>query len=183
MGDDNDIRVSDAQPPSHNSAFSGLHLPFIGFTFTQGSNLSDLGKLSGGVDTRPTSIHDNVDNVDGLARVAYERRIERLEQENKELSRKLVDTSKTLQEVVHGPGVNNVVVGDNKNIKDQDGISKLKEENTVLLKKIAELELMVRSQETNSQEIFARNAELERIESEKSRSVREVEKQLISCRT
>ena len=42
---------------------------------------------------------------------------------------------------------------------------------------------MMRSQETNSQEIFARNAELERIESEKSRSVREVEKQLISCRT
>ena len=42
--DDNDIRVSDAQPPTHNSAFSGLHLPFIGFTFTQGSNLSDLGK-------------------------------------------------------------------------------------------------------------------------------------------
>ena len=59
-----------------------------------------LGKLSGGVDTRPASIHDNVDNVDGLARVAYERRIERLEQENKELSRKLVDTTKTLQEVV-----------------------------------------------------------------------------------
>jgi serine/threonine-protein kinase MRCK len=43
--DDNDIRVSDAQPPSHNSAFSGLHLPFVGFTFTQGSNLSDLGKI------------------------------------------------------------------------------------------------------------------------------------------
>jgi uncharacterized protein (UPF0335 family) len=35
-----------------------------------------------------------------MARVAYERRIERLEQENKELTRKLVDTSKTLQEVV-----------------------------------------------------------------------------------
>ena len=29
------------------------------------------------------------------------------------------------------------VVGDNKNIKDQEGGSKLKEENTVLLKKIA----------------------------------------------
>ena len=39
---------------------------------------------------------------------------------------------------MHGPGVNNVgVVGDNKNIKDQEGGSKLKEENTVLLKKIA----------------------------------------------
>ena len=43
--DDNDIRVSDAQPPSHNPAFSGLHLPFVGFSFTQGSNLSDSGQL------------------------------------------------------------------------------------------------------------------------------------------
>ena len=43
--DDNDIRMSDAQPPSHNPAFSGLHLPFVGFTFTQGSNLSDLAKI------------------------------------------------------------------------------------------------------------------------------------------
>eukprot|EP00092_Neocalanus_flemingeri_P050602 GFUD01058565.1.p1 GENE.GFUD01058565.1~~GFUD01058565.1.p1 ORF type:complete len:1896 (+),score=372.41 GFUD01058565.1:511-6198(+) len=179
--DDNDIRVSDAQPPSHNSAFSGLHLPFVGFTFTQGSNLSDLGKLRGGIDTRPASIHDNVDNVDGLARVAYERRIERLEQENKELSRKLVDTSKTLQEVVHGPGVTNS--GDNKNLTDQDGNTvKLTEENGILLKKNSELEVLIRGLETNSQEIFARNAELERVESEKSRSARESEKQLISCR-
>ena len=41
--DDNDIRQSDAQPPATNPAFSGLHLPFVGFTFTQGSKLSDLG--------------------------------------------------------------------------------------------------------------------------------------------
>lgn len=43
--DDNDIRLSDAVPPTANPAFSGLHLPFIGFTYTQGSCLSDLGKI------------------------------------------------------------------------------------------------------------------------------------------
>ena len=114
--DDNDIRMSDAQPPSHNPAFSGLHLPFVGFTFSQGSTLSDLGrdsvppdlpreiirdvsaKLEGSANNRAQT--DNLDNMDRLARTAYERRIERLEQENKELSRKLVDTTKTLQEVV-----------------------------------------------------------------------------------
>jgi len=82
-----------------------------------------------------------------LARFAYERRIERPEQENKELSRKLVDTSKTLQEVVHGPGVN-------KNIKDQDvNAVKLKEENTMLTKKNSELEVLISGLETNSQKI------------------------------
>ena len=55
-------------------------------------------KLEGSANNRAGN--DNLDNLDGLARTAYERRIERLEQENKELSRKLVDTTKTLQEVV-----------------------------------------------------------------------------------
>jgi serine/threonine-protein kinase MRCK len=33
-------------PPTANPAFSGHHLPFIGFTFTQDSCLSDVGKLT-----------------------------------------------------------------------------------------------------------------------------------------
>lgn len=44
--DDTDIRLSDAVPPTANPAFTGLHLPFIGFTFTQTSCLSDVGKIS-----------------------------------------------------------------------------------------------------------------------------------------
>ncbi|XP_076263093.1 serine/threonine-protein kinase gek isoform X1 [Rhynchophorus ferrugineus] len=43
--DDADIRLSDALPPTSNSAFTGLHLPFIGFTFTQGSYICDLSNL------------------------------------------------------------------------------------------------------------------------------------------
>ncbi|ENN78391.1 hypothetical protein YQE_05191, partial [Dendroctonus ponderosae] len=43
--DDADIRISDALPPTTNSAFTGLHLPFIGFTFTQGSYICDLSNL------------------------------------------------------------------------------------------------------------------------------------------
>ena len=45
--DDADVKLfSDTVPPTSNPAFSAHHLPFIGFTFTQHSNLSDLGKLS-----------------------------------------------------------------------------------------------------------------------------------------
>lgn len=46
--EDTDVKLfSDAVPPTTtNPAFSALHLPFIGFTFTQHSNLSDLGTVS-----------------------------------------------------------------------------------------------------------------------------------------
>ncbi|XP_044767171.1 serine/threonine-protein kinase Genghis Khan isoform X2 [Coccinella septempunctata] len=44
--DDNDVRLSDAMPPTANNAFTGLHLPFVGFTFTQECCISDLGSLT-----------------------------------------------------------------------------------------------------------------------------------------
>merc|ERR1740123_2085981 len=180
--DDNDIRMSDAQPPSHNSAFSGLHLPFVGFTFTKGSNLSDLAKLEGSANTRPVILPDNVDNIDGLARTAYERRIDRLEKENKELIRKLGDTTKTLQEVAHGHGID--VIGDNKNLKDQDGnILKLKEENSSLVKKIADFESVIRNLEAKNQELYLKTPDFERSDADKARVFRDAEKQMINLRS
>lgn len=44
--DETEVKLlSDAVPPTSNPAFSGHHLPFVGFTFTQHSNLSDLGSI------------------------------------------------------------------------------------------------------------------------------------------
>ena len=34
--DDTDLRSADVLPPTANSVFSALHLPFLGFTYTQG---------------------------------------------------------------------------------------------------------------------------------------------------
>lgn len=45
--DDTDVKLlSETVPPTSNPAFSGQHLPFVGFTFTQHSNLSDLGSIT-----------------------------------------------------------------------------------------------------------------------------------------
>lgn len=45
--DDTEVKLlSDAVPPTTNPAFSGHHLPFVGFTFTQHSAMSDLGAVT-----------------------------------------------------------------------------------------------------------------------------------------
>ena len=85
--DDNDVRQSDAQPPAHNPAFSGLHLPFVGFSFTKDSKLSDLGGLLNGALTvvdssgAAAAAAATAEPIDGLTKTAYERRIQRLEDE------------------------------------------------------------------------------------------------------
>ncbi|CAH1186148.1 unnamed protein product [Phyllotreta striolata] len=49
--DDADIRLSDVLPPTANNAFTGLHLPFVGFSFTQGSYICDLSNLTVYIDS------------------------------------------------------------------------------------------------------------------------------------
>ncbi|XP_067328650.1 serine/threonine-protein kinase MRCK gamma isoform X1 [Anolis sagrei] len=68
--DDDSLKESETLPPVSHAAFSGHHLPFIGFTFTSGSLLPE-----------------NTSNVAQL-----EKRIRFLEREKLELTRKLQDS-------------------------------------------------------------------------------------------
>ena len=81
------VLLQETAPPSTHSAFSGHHLPFVGFTFSKDSALSDVSILRDLSGTRSTAVGEEVDSV---AVRAYEKRILKLEQENKETSRKLV---------------------------------------------------------------------------------------------
>ena len=85
--------LQETAPPSTHSAFSGHHLPFVGFTFSQNCALSDQAELctltAGGTGSEGGGGAQG-DELDALAARAYEKRILKLEQENKEISRKLV---------------------------------------------------------------------------------------------
>ena len=87
--------LQETAPPSTHSAFSGHHLPFVGFTFSQNCALSDQAELCTLTATGTGSEGGGAqgDELDALAARAYEKRILKLEQENKEISRKLVGKS------------------------------------------------------------------------------------------
>ena len=176
--DDNDIRQSDAQPPPHNPAFSGLHLPFVGFSFTQGSRLSDLGGLSVADQALPVT-HEVADQLDGVSKSAYERRISRLEDEKKELLRKLNDSNRALQNFAHGPIDNDVAAKENENIAE---LRNLKDEVNKLTKANDDLSRTVVDTEHQAKELLSVKRDLEIVEAEKSSRLKELEKQCKNMR-
>ncbi|GAV07996.1 hypothetical protein RvY_17762 [Ramazzottius varieornatus] len=96
--EEGDVKQSPTKPPNANAVFSGLHLPFAGFTYTGGSRLSDMKSLLDGLET----VDSGQTPVQGLTAEAYERRIQRLESDKTELTRKLMESTHALQNVVHG---------------------------------------------------------------------------------
>ncbi|XP_062903719.1 serine/threonine-protein kinase MRCK beta [Mobula hypostoma] len=131
--DDDVLKNPELVPPASHTAFSGLHLPFVGFTFTTTSPLSDRTSLKKGM--RSESIDEDadvrIDLENSLQIEAYERRIHRLEQEKLELSRKLQETTQGLQ------SLNSSTRGMGTISRDKE-IKKLNEEMENLRKQLAE---------------------------------------------
>ncbi|XP_072424654.1 serine/threonine-protein kinase MRCK beta isoform X1 [Chiloscyllium punctatum] len=131
--DDDVLKNPELVPPATHTAFSGLHLPFVGFTFTTSSPLSDRASL------RQVMRSDSIDgdaNVrtdleNSLQIEAYERRIRRLEQEKLELTRKLQESTQAAQSL-HSSTRGMGTISRDKEIK------KLNEEMDKLRKKLAE---------------------------------------------
>jgi len=210
--DDNDLRQCDTQPPQHNPAFSALHLPFAGFSFTMGSVLSDLGHPFGGSvaakTVATTSAGAAGEALDGLSKSAYERRIGRLEDEKKELTRKLVESTRALQRLAHGPGASAEAAaaaaaaaanGADSNRQDNSAaeVRKLQDELNKMTKKnlgecfpllgmhlnaalllFPELESAMSDLNEKTKEMNSLKKDLEVAESEKSTKLKDLEKQL-----
>ncbi|XP_011311013.1 serine/threonine-protein kinase MRCK beta isoform X2 [Fopius arisanus] len=124
--DDTDVRSSDAVPPAANSAFSALHLPFVGFSFTQGSCISDLGSL-------PV-----------LTQSQKDRNIENLEQENARLQQTISDLKNQISS-------NNTTTSPTTvSPESSNAIRKLQDEINTLTKRNGELEAQLKSLETST---------------------------------
>ncbi|XP_043483679.1 serine/threonine-protein kinase Genghis Khan [Leptopilina heterotoma] len=115
--DDTDVRSSDAVPPSANSAFSALHLPFVGFSFTQGSCISDLGSM--------------------LGITQKDKNLKMLQEENAQLSQTIADLKNqvTHQSPTISPDSNNATR------KLQDEINTLTKRNCELESQLKSLEV------------------------------------------
>ncbi|KAL6096277.1 cdc42bpa [Pungitius sinensis] len=136
--DDDCLKNSETMPPPSHTAFSGHHLPFVGFTYTSKCSLSDrtcLRQLAGepgkvGQDQLDLDVQRSLE--DSLATEAYERRIGRLEQEKVELCRKLLEATQTVQALQHPTGEGPPSA--NKELE----IRSLKSEIDILKKQIAD---------------------------------------------
>uniref|UniRef100_A0A8C4T582 non-specific serine/threonine protein kinase n=1 Tax=Erpetoichthys calabaricus TaxID=27687 RepID=A0A8C4T582_ERPCA len=131
--DDDVLKNPDVVPPASHTGFSGLHLPFVGFTYTTESCFSDRSSLKmirNADDAYPDSdLQRDLDN--SLQVEAFERRIKRLEQEKLELSRKLQESTQAVQSLhVSGRGL-----GTSNREKET---KKLNEEIERLKKKLAD---------------------------------------------
>ncbi|NXN87190.1 MRCKA kinase, partial [Bombycilla garrulus] len=150
--DDDCLKNSETMPPPSHTAFSGHHLPFVGFTYTSSCVLSDRSclRLTAGPPSMDLDASIQRTLEDSLATEAYERRIRRLEQEKLELSRKLQESTQTVQALQYS-----TVDGPITASKDLE-IKSLKEEIEKLKKQVTEsghLEQQLEEASTARQEL------------------------------
>uniref|UniRef100_A0A672P1F0 non-specific serine/threonine protein kinase n=1 Tax=Sinocyclocheilus grahami TaxID=75366 RepID=A0A672P1F0_SINGR len=161
--DDDCLKNTETMPPPSHTAFSGHHLPFVGFTYTSSCTLSDRGCLRESAAPAQMDVSVQRGLEDSLATEAYERRIRRLEQEKLELSRKLQESTKTVQALQYSSGD-----GPASSTREVE-IRGLKEELEMLRKQIVEQHL---------EQASSAHRDLE----DSSKQIRSLEKQLKSMK-
>ncbi|NXC41651.1 MRCKA kinase, partial [Penelope pileata] len=131
--DDDCLKNSETMPPPSHTAFSGHHLPFVGFTYTSSCVLSDRSclRLTAGPPSMDLDASIQRTLEDSLATEAYERRIRRLEQEKLELSRKLQESTQTVQALQYSTVDGPIAASKDLEIKNlKEEIEKLKKQIT-----------------------------------------------------
>uniref|UniRef100_A0A8C9LAC5 Serine/threonine-protein kinase MRCK beta n=1 Tax=Pavo cristatus TaxID=9049 RepID=A0A8C9LAC5_PAVCR len=130
--DDDVLRNPEVVPPSSHTGFTGLHLPFVGFTYTTDSSLSDRGTLKSAMQsdtvTNDMDVQRDLKNTSQIE--GYEKKIRKLEQEKQDLNRKLQESTQTVQSL-QGPVCVTVNTNRDKEIKKlNEEIERLKNKLT-----------------------------------------------------
>ncbi|KRZ66878.1 Serine/threonine-protein kinase MRCK beta [Trichinella papuae] len=177
--EESDFTPCETKPPNVSAPFTGHHLPFIGFTYTHNSKLSDSSSLAALL-TKPADLAKNgvVSFTDMVTVEAYERRIERLENEKTELERKLKEATRLLQAQFHGSNTLERNVHDKSPLTEVDvaTIAQLKDENQILRRRLMERESPSTSRKESN--AAAVSEELE----QKCRDLQKKHRQLLSER-
>uniref|UniRef100_A0A8V5G5Y7 Serine/threonine-protein kinase MRCK beta n=1 Tax=Melopsittacus undulatus TaxID=13146 RepID=A0A8V5G5Y7_MELUD len=134
--DDDVLRNPEVVPPSSHTGFSGLHLPFVGFTYTTDSSLSDRGTLKSAMQsdtvTKDMDVQRDLKSTSQIE--GYEKKIRKLEQEKQDLNRKLQESTQTMQNL-QGPVCVTVNTSRDKEIKKlNEEIERLKNKLTDISK-------------------------------------------------
>ncbi|KAK2191931.1 hypothetical protein NP493_42g06006 [Ridgeia piscesae] len=141
------FRQAEAGPPKSQSAFTGNHLPFMGFTYTKNSCVSDLGML---IDTASTMSNSD---LDAMPAQAFERHIEKIEAENKELARKLQEALTNNSSTSEAAAPSGAQQAELKKLQEEN--SRLKDTAAAvnqLERQLTEMDTMMRAADTRSQE-------------------------------
>ncbi|XP_067841294.1 serine/threonine-protein kinase MRCK alpha-like isoform X4 [Heptranchias perlo] len=171
--DDDCLKNSETMPPPTHTAFSGHHLPFIGFTYTTNCILSDRSSLRDAAGSSSTDVDINVQRTleDSLATEAYERRIRRLEQEKLELSRKLQESTQTVQALQYSTVDGPVTASRELEIKNlKEEVEKLKQQvldSGQLEQQLEEASIIRRDFEEGCRQIKALEKQIKSMKQEK----------------
>uniref|UniRef100_A0A8C9VUQ2 non-specific serine/threonine protein kinase n=1 Tax=Scleropages formosus TaxID=113540 RepID=A0A8C9VUQ2_SCLFO len=136
--EDDCLKNSETMPPPSHTAFSGHHLPFVGFTYTSNCQWHCVSLpialccLRESAAPTQLDVHVQRSLEESLATEAYERRLRRLEQEKLELSRKLQESTQTVQALQHSTTGSPIAASKESEIRG------LKEEIESLRKQIAD---------------------------------------------
>lgn len=159
--DETDLKPSDSAPPNSNSVFSGLHLPFIGFTYTSESKISDLGYNS-------MTFSDGYDTSDGL-----EQMVKKLEREKSDLQKKvkeIANLSHLQKNMTDGEDyLLNKIPPETEGRKLQDEINTLRKKNSEIEKELSKLRL-------DHRRILTSRQELESVQDDKLSRIKDLEK-------
>lgn len=146
--DDADLKQPESGPPSTNAVFSGLHLPFVGFTYTLGLTYHTRLSSGNGGGGNGESVVDGLSATaqsagtadGGASHLACQKRIRALERENAEMGQRLASDLKR--------GMSNSTGESMQRTSSTDGeVRRLQDEVNTYRKRNAELEVELQQQQ------------------------------------